>query len=57
MLFRSRDNVDAREMRADGTEAAPARPDGTEPFSAQKYFMAAAALRTAALATAAAVAR
>jgi polyphosphate kinase len=57
LLIELRDNVDAREMKADGTEAAPARPDGQEPFSAQKYFMAAAAVRTAAQATAATVAR
>jgi polyphosphate kinase len=47
-----RDNVDAREVRAHGPEAPPARPAGQEPFSAHKYFMAAAGLRTAALATA-----
>ncbi|MBI5766286.1 MAG: polyphosphate kinase 1 [Verrucomicrobia bacterium] len=46
-----RDNVDARELRADGTEAPPARPAGQEPFSAHKYFMAAAGVRTATLAT------
>jgi polyphosphate kinase len=47
-----RDNVDARELRPDTTEAPPPRPAGQEPFSAHKYFMAAASLRTAALATA-----
>jgi polyphosphate kinase len=46
-----RDNVDARDLRPDGSEALPLRPDGHEPFSAQKYFMAAAAVRSAALAT------
>ena len=52
-----RDNVDARELHADGTEAPPARAAGEEAFSAHKYFTAAASVRTASLATAAAVAR
>lgn len=47
-----RDNHDAREFRPDGTYAVPSRPEGAESFSAQKYFMVAAALRTAATAAA-----
>jgi polyphosphate kinase len=43
-----RDNVDARELQPDGTYAPPARAANEENFSAQKYFMAAAAVRTAA---------
>ena len=46
-----RDNVDARELHPDG-EAPPPHPEGQEPFSAQKYFMAAAAVRSAAIASA-----
>ncbi len=42
-----RDNVDARELQTDGTYALPARTARDEPFSAQKYFMMAAAVRTA----------
>jgi polyphosphate kinase len=40
-----RDNEDARELQPDATYTPPARPAGEEPFRAQKYFMAAAALR------------
>ncbi len=40
-----RDNEDARELQPDGTYTAPTRVAGEEPFRAQKYFMAAAALR------------
>ena len=47
-----RDTHDARIVLADATYAVPARPDGGETFSAQKYFMAIAALRTAATAAA-----
>jgi polyphosphate kinase len=43
-----RDTVDARELQPDGSYAPPARAAGEEPFSAQKYFMAAASLRAAA---------
>jgi polyphosphate kinase len=47
-----RDNVDARELQPDGTFAVIPTPSGEEPFSAQKYFMAAASLRSAAAAAA-----
>lgn len=40
-----RDNEDARELQPDGAYTAPVRPEGEEPFRAQKYFMAAAMLR------------
>jgi polyphosphate kinase len=40
-----RDNVDARELQPDGTYVPPARPEGTEAYSAQKAFMAAAEKR------------
>ncbi len=40
-----RDNEDARVLQPDGTYIAPERPEGEEPFRAQKYFMAAAMLR------------
>ena len=43
-----RDNEDARELQPDGTYTAPERPEGEEPFRAQKYFMAAAMLRATA---------
>jgi polyphosphate kinase len=43
-----RDNVDARELQPDGTFAAPRRGSSEEAFSAQKYFMIAASLRTTA---------
>jgi polyphosphate kinase len=49
-----RDNEDARELQADGSYAPVPRPAGDPPFSAQKFFMAAAATRAAALALAAA---
>jgi polyphosphate kinase len=42
-----KDNEDARELRPDGTYAAPARKEGEESFSAQKYFMVAAQKRAA----------
>ena len=42
-----RDNEDAGELQPDGTYVAPTRAAGEEPFRAQKYFMAAAALRAA----------
>jgi polyphosphate kinase len=41
-----RDNEDARELQPDGSYMTPVRPEGEEPFRAQKYFMAAAMLRT-----------
>jgi polyphosphate kinase len=48
-----RDNEDARELQTDGTYAPPARAAGEETFAAQKFFMAAAAVRAApAIATA-----
>lgn len=47
-----RDDHDARELRSDGTYVAPVRAAGVEPFSAQKYFMAAATLRVQAAAAA-----
>jgi polyphosphate kinase len=40
-----RDNEDARELQPDATYTQPERPANEEPFRAQKYFMAAAALR------------
>jgi polyphosphate kinase len=43
-----RDNVDARELQPDGSYTAPVRAAGEESFSAQKYFMAAANVRSAA---------
>lgn len=43
-----RDNVDARELQPDGTYTAPRRKAGEQGFSAQKYFMAAASVRSAA---------
>ncbi len=42
-----RDNYDARELQPDASYTMPARAAGEEPFCAQKYFMAAAALRSA----------
>ena len=45
LLIELRDNEDARELQPDGTYTAPTRAVGEEPFRAQKYFMAAAALR------------
>lgn len=45
-----RDNGDARMILADGGYAPPPREPGEEVFRAQKYFMAAASLRQAALA-------
>jgi polyphosphate kinase len=42
-----KDNVDARELQPDGTYVLPARKDGEEAFSAQKFFMAAAEKRAA----------
>jgi polyphosphate kinase len=42
-----RDNIDARELQPDGTYTPPPRAANEEPFCAQKYFMAAAAVRTA----------
>jgi polyphosphate kinase len=47
-----RDDCDARELQPDGNYVAPTRASGAEPFCAQKYFMAAASLRAAAIATA-----
>jgi polyphosphate kinase len=41
-----RDNADAREAQPDGTYAPPARAAGEESFTAQKYFMSAASVRT-----------
>ncbi len=41
------DNVDARELQADGTYAPPPRRAGEETMSAQAYFMKAATLRAA----------
>jgi polyphosphate kinase len=43
-----KDNVDARVLQPDGSYVAPARKDGEEPFSAQRFFMAAAEKRAAA---------
>lgn len=43
-----KDNVDARVLTADATYVPPTRKDNEEPFSAQKFFMAAAAQRAAA---------
>jgi polyphosphate kinase len=43
-----RDNVDARELQPDGKYQPPARTANEESFCAQKYFMAAAGVRTAA---------
>ena len=40
-----KDNVDARELQPDETYIPPVRKEGEEPFSAQKYFMAAAEQR------------
>ncbi len=40
-----RDNEDARELQSDGTYKIPARTAGEPPFSAQRYFIAAALLR------------
>jgi polyphosphate kinase len=40
-----KDNVDAQEMQSNEQYLPPARKDGEEPFSAQKYFMAAAEKR------------
>ncbi len=48
-----RDNVDARELNADAAYAAPSRAPGEQSFSAQKFFMAAASVRSAAAAAAA----
>jgi polyphosphate kinase len=42
-----RDNEDARELQPDGSYRPPARREGEQPFSAQKYFMAAAQQRAA----------
>jgi len=39
------DNEDARELQPDATYAMPARAPNAPPFSAQRYFMAAARLR------------
>jgi polyphosphate kinase len=52
-----RDNEDAGELQPDGTYARPARAAGDEPFRAQKYFMAAATLRSGTLPTAPAIIR
>lgn len=40
-----RDNEDARELQSDGSYKMPARAAGEPPFSAQRYFIAAALLR------------
>ena len=40
-----RDNVDACELRSDGSYVPPTRAEGETPFSAQKYFMASAEQR------------
>lgn len=42
-----RDNDDARELQPNGAYALPARPQGEPPFSAQRFFMAAAGARAA----------
>jgi polyphosphate kinase len=42
-----KDNIDAQEMQPNEKYLPPARKDGEEPFSAQKYFMAAAEKRAA----------
>ena len=42
-----RDNVDARELRPDGTYVPPARAEGEEAIQAQSLLMAAATLRAA----------
>ncbi len=42
-----RDNEDARELQPDGSYLPPVRREGEKPFSAQKYFMAAAQQRAA----------
>ena len=42
-----KDNVDARELQPDGTYVPPARKEGEEAFSAQRFFMAAAEKRAA----------
>ena len=44
-----RDNTDARELHSDASYAMPARAAGDESFTAQKYFMAAASVRAAAV--------
>ncbi len=43
-----KDNLDARDLQPDGTYVPPPRKEGEEPFSAQKYFMAAAEKRASA---------
>jgi polyphosphate kinase len=48
-----RDNYDARVLQPDGKYVPVPRASNEEPFCAQKYFMAAASLRAAAIATAA----
>ncbi|MDB6092508.1 MAG: Polyphosphate kinase [Verrucomicrobia bacterium] len=45
-----RDNEDAQELQPDGNYAPPVRKADEAPFSAQKYFMAAAKTRSVALA-------
>jgi len=40
-----KDNVDARELQSDGRYVLPARKEGEETFSAQRFFMAAAEKR------------
>ncbi|WP_438483099.1 polyphosphate kinase 1 [Oleiharenicola lentus] len=43
-----KDNLDAQELQPDGTYLPPARKEGEEPFSSQRFFMAAAQKRAAA---------
>lgn len=45
LLVELRDNVDARELQADGQYLMPARASGEPAFSAQQHFMAAANVR------------